>query len=245
MKILIVEDEKVSKKLADSILTKNGYETLLAGSVQEAIDKIETGEKISLIILDIELPDADGFSLLVYLKSKRLLAKMPVIMCSTAEDKSSVMQSISLGAVGFIKKPIKSDTLLIKVKEIITKTYKTILIVDDEKIIRQLLRSTLEREGYNTVTVESGDDALKILESQHINAVMSDIQMEGMSGLDLLKVIKSKYDGVPVMMITGHANKYSKSDLNTAGADEYIIKPFKNFEILKAVQNILAKCSVS
>jgi len=112
MKILIVEDDKVSIKLVDSILTKNGYETRLAESVKEAIDKIETGEKISLIILDIRLQDKDGFSLLVYLKSKKLRKEIPVIMCSSAEDEDTVMQSINLGAIGYMKKPVKSEILL-------------------------------------------------------------------------------------------------------------------------------------
>jgi len=245
MKILIVEDDKVSIKLVDSILTKNCYETRLAGSVKEAIDKIETGEKISLIILDIRLPDKDGFSLLVYLKSKKLRKEIPVIMCSSAEDEDTVMQSINLGAIGYMKKPVKSEILLSKVGEIITKKYKNILIVDDEKMIRDLLGATLEREGFNTVTAESGVVALKVLDSRHIDAVISDIQMEGMSGLKLLETIKSKYNNLPVMMITGHDSKYPEEEINKAGADGYIAKPFKNLEIIEAVQNVLKKCPVS
>ena len=170
---------------------------------------------------------------------------MPVLMCSSVEDKKSVMQSISLGASDYIKKPIKPETLLLKVKGIIAQKHKTIMIVDDEKMIRELLGTTLGREGYNTIAVESGLEALKILESQHVDAVVSDIQMDGMDGLALLKAIKSKYADLPVMMISGYSNKYNKNDVNDVGADGYITKPFKNFEILKAIQNILSKCPVS
>lgn len=244
MKILIVEDEKVSEKLVDSILTKCGYDALSARSVQEAIDIIKSGEKISLIILDINLPDEKGFSLLAFLKSKKLNLKIPVIMCSSVEDKDSVMQSISMGAVGYLKKPVKSEILLSKVKEIMAKKHRTILIVDDEKTIRDLLSTTLEREGFNTVDVESGVDALKILSAHHIDAVISDIRMEGMSGLELLKTIRSKYNKMPVMMITGHSSKYSKTDMDMAGADGYITKPFKNLELLEAVRNVLKSCPV-
>lgn len=245
MKILIVEDDKVSEKLIDSILTKKGYETLLAGSVKEAIKHINSSEKISLIILDINLPDQNGFSLLMYLRSEKLLKKMPVIMCSSAKDKNSVMQSISLGAVGYLKKPIKSEILLSRIAEIISKKHQTILIVDDEKMVRELLRTTLEREGYNTVVVQSGEDALQMLEAHHIDAVISDIQMEEMDGLELLKMIRSKHGELPVMMITGHGNKYNKADLSMAGADGYITKPFKNLEILEAIRNILKICVAS
>ncbi len=245
MKILVVEDDKVSKKLIDSILTKNGFETLLADSVKAAVDHINSGEKISLIILDLDLPDKDGFSLLTYLKSQKLIRKMPVIICSSAEDKNSVMQSISLGAVGYLKKPIKSEILLPKIAEIISKRHQTILIVDDEKMVRELLRVTLEREGYNTVAAKSGDEALNILNTHHIDAVISDIQMNEMNGLELLKAIRLKQNALPVMMITGHSKKYSKADMDMAGADGYITKPFKNFEIIAAVRNVLASRAVS
>ncbi len=245
MKILIVEDEKVSEKLIDSILTKNGYETLLADSIKAAINHINSGEKISLIILDLNLPDGDGFSLLTYLKSHKLLGKMAVIICSSAEDKKSVMQSISLGAVGYLKKPIKSEILLPKIAEIISKRHQTILLVDDEKMVRELLRVTLEREGYNTVAAEAGNEALEILDKHHIDAVISDIQMNEMNGLELLKAIRLKQNNLPVMMITGHSKKYNKADMDMAGADGYITKPFKNFEILEAVRNVLKSRAVS
>ncbi len=245
MKILIVEDDKVSQKLADSILSKNGYETLLAGSVEEAIKQVETGGKICLTLLDIKLPDQDGYSFQVYLKSKSQYKSIPVVMCSSSEDKESVMQSISLGAVGYLKKPIKSETLLPKIEEVLSKRFKTILIVDDEKMIRDLLRATLEREGYNTAIAESGVEALKIMESQKIDAVLSDIQMDEMSGIELLKTIKTKYDDLPVMLVTGNSSKYSQAEMRMAGADGYITKPFKNLEILDAVRKMFCKNLVS
>ncbi len=245
MKILIVDDDKVSEKLVNSILTKCGYEVLLARSVQEAIDIIKSGERISLIILDINLPDKKGFSLLTFLKSKKLNRKIPVIMCSSAEDKDSVMRSISLGAVGYLKKPVKSEILLSKIKEILAKKHRTVLIVDDEKTIRDILKITLEREGFNTVAVKTGVETLKILDSQHIDAVISDIQMDGMDGLELLKAIRSKHGELPVMMISGHSNKYSTTDMDMAGADGYITKPFKNLEIIEAVRDILKSSPVS
>jgi len=243
MKILIVEDEKISDKLLEEILVKNGFETLLANSAKDAVGFINSGEKISLIIHDINFPDKKDFSLLTYLKAKNLIKKMPVIICSAIEDKNVVMQCISLGAIGYLKKPIKSELLLAKISELISKKHQTILIVDDEKMIRELLRVTLEREGYNTVAATSGEEALKILDKQHVDAVISDIQMNEMTGVELLKAIKLKQSKLPVMMITGHTKKYSKIDMDVAGADGYITKPFKNFEIVQAIRNVL-KCRV-
>jgi len=244
MKILIVEDDRVSQRLANNILVKNNYETLLAGSVQEAI-KQTVGEKICMVLLDIKLPDQEGFAFQVYLKSRRLHKSIPVVMCSSSEDEDSVIKSISHGAIGYIKKPLTSAILLPKVEEVLSKTFKTILIVDDEKMIRDLLRNTLEREGYNTAIADSGIDALKIIQSRKIDAVFSDIEMEGMTGIELLKMIRTTDNDLPIMLISGHANKYSKDDKDLVNVNGIITKPFRNFDILQAVENLFGKNVVS
>ena len=242
MKILVVEDEDISRKLVDSILTKNGYETLLAASVREGIAHLNSENHISLIILDIMMPDEDGYALLRYLKKQKSNAKIPVLMCSAAGDKFSVIQSASLGAIDYIRKPVDSKLLLTKVKDVLNKGNKTVLIVDDEEMIRNLLKNTLEREKFDVLTADSGPNALKLMESNDVNIVISDIQMEEMTGLDLLVKIKSNYSDIPVILITGHTGKYDKDDVMAAGADGYIIKPFKNVEIIRSVQDILRRC---
>jgi len=238
MKILIVEDDKVSRSLVDGILEKSGYETLLAESVQEAIVHLESNNHISLIILYIMMPVEDGYSLLRYLNDQEIDPQIPVIMCSAAGDKYSVIHSASLGAVDYLKKPIDSKLLMTKVRNIINKWEKSILIVDDEAMIRNLLKNTLEREKYGVFTADSGMNALQVLASNHIDIVISDIHMDGMNGLELLAQIKIHYPNIPVIMITGHSGKYDKDDVISAGADGYITKPFKNIEIIKTIQNI-------
>ena len=238
MKILIVEDDKVSSKLIDTILTKNGYETLLAASVQEGISYLESTSHISLIVLDIMMPDEDGFTLLKHLSRQELKMKIPVLMCSAAGDKDSVVKSAALGAVDYIRKPIEPELLQTKVKNIISKWWKTALIVDDEKIIREILKNTLERERFDVLLAESGVAALKLLSSKQVDVVISDIQMPEMSGMDLLSQIKAHYPDLPVIMITGQSGKFDKDDVLTAGADGYINKPFKNIDIIKTVHDV-------
>jgi len=244
MKILIVDDDNVSRRLIESILNANGYETLPANSVKNAIEYFDAGTKISLVILDINMPEYDGFSLLKYLHANPHLERIPVIMCSSAEDEVSVVNSIKLGAVGYIKKPVTSKVLMPKVVEAIGQYQRTVVIVDDEELIRTLLRATLEREGFNAISADSGENALEVLKSQHIDAVITDIQMGRMSGLDLLSEIKSKYEEIPVLIITGHSDRFSKRDILAAGADGFIGKPFKNLEIIKALKDVLRKCHV-
>lgn len=188
------------------------------------------------------MPNEDGYSLLRYLKKQESKFKIPVLMCSTCGDKFSVIHSASLGAADYIRKPIESELLLTKVKDMLNRGNKTVLIVDDEEMIRNLLKNTLEREKYDVLTADSGVTALKVLASNRVNAVISDIQMSNMDGLELLVQIKLYYPDVPVLMITGQFSKYNNDDVMSAGADGYIAKPFKNLDIIRTLQNLLRKC---
>jgi len=241
MKILIVEDDSVSQKIVDTILTKNGYETLLASSVKEGIKHLKSTRQISVVILDIMMPDEDGYSLLRYINENQGKVKVPVIMCSTVGDESAVLQSAALGALDYIRKPIESKLLLSKVKNVLNKRNKTVLVVDDEKMIRDLLKNTLERDRIEVLVADSGKSALELVESNNVNVIISDIQMDEMSGLDLLVQIKMRYPEIPVIMITGHGRKYDKDAVISAGADGYITKPFNNLEILRIVNDLLTK----
>lgn len=81
---------------------------------------------------------------------------------------------------------------------------KKVLIVDDEKNIRLSLSTFLKVEGFETVESEDGETALGILEKEDIDAVILDIVMPGRDGMEILKIIKKKYEHVPVIMLTAH-----------------------------------------
>jgi two-component system response regulator PilR (NtrC family) len=112
----------------------------------------------------------------------------------------------------------------------------TILVVDDEAMMRQLLEKILGRDGYRVLCVADGEEALAIMGREEINIVISDLQMSGMSGLDLLKVVKKDYPKTGVIIMTAYGDTYTVKDALLLGADEYITKPFKSFEISMVVE---------
>ncbi|MCX6835714.1 MAG: response regulator [candidate division Zixibacteria bacterium] len=112
----------------------------------------------------------------------------------------------------------------------------TILVVDDEVMMRQLLEKILGRDGYRVLCAADGEEALAIMGREEINIVISDLQMSGMSGLDLLKAVKKDYPGTGVIMMTAYGDTYTVKDALLLGADEYITKPFKSFEISMVVE---------
>jgi len=112
----------------------------------------------------------------------------------------------------------------------------TILVVDDEAMIRNLLEKILTKEGYKILLAKDGQEALEIIGTKKIDIVISDMKMPRMNGLDLLKTLKRDRPEIGVVIMTGYGDTYTVKDALLLGADEYITKPFKSYEMLMIVE---------
>lgn len=112
----------------------------------------------------------------------------------------------------------------------------TILVVDDEQIMQDLLEKILSREGYNIITAIDGVDALEKLSNNKVDIVISDMKMPRMNGFELLKHVKSDYEKIAIIIMTAYGDTYTVKDALLLGADEYITKPFKSYEISLVVE---------
>jgi DNA-binding response OmpR family regulator len=111
-----------------------------------------------------------------------------------------------------------------------------ILIVDDEASIRHFLKRILERAGYEVLSADSGSEALNLLESQHIDLLLTDIRMDRMSGVTLLEQVRKTYPEMAVILLTGHATVETAVAALRQGATNYLLKPVKNEELLEAIK---------
>ncbi|MEA2031754.1 MAG: response regulator [candidate division Zixibacteria bacterium] len=116
------------------------------------------------------------------------------------------------------------------------KSRVSILVVDDEEVLRSLLQKILSREGYQIKCAENGMVAMEMLEEEPYNIVISDMKMPEMDGFELLKKIKDKYPDIGVIIMTGFGDSYTVKDALLLGADEYITKPFQSYEISLVVE---------
>jgi two-component system response regulator PilR (NtrC family) len=116
-----------------------------------------------------------------------------------------------------------------------------ILIVDDELSMRQFLSILLEREGYITDQVDCAESALEIFESAFYDLIISDVNMPGLNGLDLLKMIKKVSPETAVLLVTAFSTSEQAVEAMKLGAYDYIAKPFKVEEIKVLVRNALEK----
>lgn len=116
-----------------------------------------------------------------------------------------------------------------------------ILIVDDEKIALKNLEHVMKKEGYNVLATQSGQNALKLLEEQSFEVVLTDLRMEKVDGMQILKRCHELYPDTEVIMITGFATLETAVDTMKQGAFYYISKPFKLDEVRKVVKEAIEK----
>jgi len=103
---------------------------------------------------------------------------------------------------------------------------KKILVVDDEATIRESLSTVLSEEGYSLATAADGEEAMTLIQRISFDAVVCDIRMPGMSGIDLLRRIKATHPETPVVMMTAYASLDTAVEALREGAGDYIMKPF-------------------
>ena len=117
---------------------------------------------------------------------------------------------------------------------------ETILIVDDEKNYTLILAAILEDEGFETLTANSGPEALAILSESDVDLVLTDMKMPSMDGIDLLELVKKEDADLPVIMMTAHGTVEKAVEAMQKGAYNYILKPFDNEQLVLYVSKAVS-----
>ncbi len=118
-----------------------------------------------------------------------------------------------------------------------------ILAVDDEENIRELLKYNLEKEGYQVILANRGDQVVDILEDQGIDLIILDLMLPGIDGLSLCKKIKSdeRFKILPIIMLTARTEEIDRVVGLEMGADDYVSKPFSMRELIARVKAVLRR----
>lgn len=234
MKILVVDDDVHIRELFRDALNTKGYETVTVPTGQQALALIEK-ETFDLVLLDIYLMDAPGITVLKQIRASH--KSLPIVICSgglTAENEKAAREA---GANEALRKDIGIPQLVERIEkitraksQIIEKLHrregKTILIVDDDWAIRNVLNDFFRAKGYQTLLAESGEQALKIVENEKISVVLLDINMPGIGGLETLKKLLALNPRLGVVMLTGEQEDEEIKKALALGAYSYVLKPF-------------------
>jgi len=154
----------------------------------------------TVILLDIQLPRLDGWTVLAELKSDAVLSPIPVIMMSVEEQRA---RGYSFGACEYLIKPIEPDRLVSVVRRAIVPSAGDVLIVDDDDQIRDVVSRHLRRAGYSTVEARDGEEALLRARVLAPGLMILDLLMPRVDGFEVLRTVRGEGMRMPVVVLTG------------------------------------------
>lgn len=117
-----------------------------------------------------------------------------------------------------------------------------IMVVDDDPNIRELVRLYLEKEGFEIVTAERGDEAVKLFRASPPNLMLLDVMLPGMDGWQVCREVR-KISNIPIIMLTAKDETFDKVLGLELGADDYVVKPFDSKEVVARIKAVLRRCT--
>jgi signal transduction histidine kinase/CheY-like chemotaxis protein len=199
-RILIVDDEEESRSAAAAILRQEGYDVISAGSARKGLDMARE-HLPDAVILDVIMPERDGWWLLKQIKADAVLCETPVILATIVTDRQ---MGLAFGAVEHLTKPVDPVLLLKTLEDVAAGRDREVLVVDDDVATRNLFRRILTREGWNVREAADGKRALAQLETKRPTLMVLDIMMPNVDGFDVLKSVRAsaQLSDLPVIVVT-------------------------------------------
>lgn len=235
-KVLILQGDKRLAEHMATVLTAGDIACTIGASCKVGVKILNEDRHLDCIVADMVLAMDGAVNLLTVMRGSPRLRQVPVIITSASPDQAAVLRAIEQGAAGVLLLPCTDEQVLAKISDAIEKGRPRIMIVDDDDMVRDLLSNLLEIERFSVTVASSAAEALEKLKTESIRAVVTDLLMPEMSGMELLKKIKAEQPTMPVLMITGYSGHFSAKDLRAAGADGFLTKPFKNTELIKILK---------
>ena len=198
--VLVIDDDPMVGDLLRRFLGKEGFQVVTAASGDEGL-RLAAEVHPDVITLDAIMPGMDGWMVLSRLKADRDLQSIPVIMLTIVDNRNL---GFSLGASDFLIKPIQRDVLVATVQRLSLKPTAPVLIVDDDKLTRDLVKRSLESEGFQVVEANNGRIALEQMESTKPGLILLDLLMPEMDGFEFLAELRrqERWRSIPVVVVT-------------------------------------------
>jgi DNA-binding response OmpR family regulator len=199
--ILVIDDDRSACDLMGDALAKEGYAVITAPGGRDGL-RLARERRPDAIVLDVIMPDIDGWAVLRTLKADADLADIPVILVTVLGDRD---MGLALGAADHLTKPIAPQELI----RVLTRVRRPdgatdVLIVDDDEGTRDMLRRTLIREGWTVREAGNGADGLTELAAAKPAVVLLDLMMPEMNGFEMLRAMRENeaWHDVPVVIVT-------------------------------------------
>jgi signal transduction histidine kinase/CheY-like chemotaxis protein len=199
--ILIIDDDPSVLDLTQRFLRREGFDTVTAAN---GIDGINLAKQISpdVIILDVMMPEMNGWSVLSQLKQDPVLLDIPVIMATMIDDQNLGM---ALGASDYLLKPVNYERLITLLHKYHTGSApQSVLVVEDNAANREMLCRQLKKAQWQVIEAENGRVALEVLQHQQPGIILLDLMMPEMDGFEFVAELRKveKWQSIPVIVLT-------------------------------------------
>jgi HAMP domain-containing protein/CheY-like chemotaxis protein/signal transduction histidine kinase len=264
-KLLVVEDDEVASLSIEELIQHKDVEISRVGTGSEALERMRTNG-FDCVVLDLRLPDMNGFDLLDQVEAESSLRDLPIVVFTgkdlSAEEENRLLRvakSIIIKGVQsperlldetalFLHRvvadlpPAKREMLRALHQSDETLVGKKILVVDDDVRNIFAISSILERHGMKVVMANNGQEAIEQVEREDgVAMVLMDIMMPGMDGYETMRAIRSRSElrSLPIIALTAKAMKGDREKCIEAGASDYIAKPVHADQLLAMLRQWL------
>jgi DNA-binding response OmpR family regulator len=198
--VLLIDDDKTVHDILTRQLNREGFNVINAHNAETGLASARDRQP-DIILLDVMMPETDGWSVLSTLKNDDDLSDIPVVMLSMVKNKSL---GLSLGASDYLTKPVSREKLTgvlwryIPNKE--SNNYD-ILIVEDDEDTRDLFAKTVEKEGWQARTADNGKTGLEAVSEKKPDLILLDIMMPEVDGIEFLTQLRARAEWQSVVVI--------------------------------------------
>jgi signal transduction histidine kinase/DNA-binding response OmpR family regulator len=200
--VVVVEDDRRSFDLLRVYLEAAGARVVSARDGREGLDTVRRLSPAG-VILDILLPGIDGWEVLAQLKADPGTAAIPVVVVSMLDERG---RGFALGAAEYLVKPVGKEELLAALYRAAAMPERThtVVAIDDDPMAIELVRASLEPEGWTVVGAATGQEGLALIRERQPSAVLLDLLMPGMDGFEVVEALRADPDtkSIPVVILT-------------------------------------------
>ena len=242
--ILYVDDSPVMHHFVKTTLGDCDYNLITA------VDGVDGYEKYcqylpNIIITDIEMPQMSGLELCRKIKENNEGRFIPVVILSSKSQPIDIDTAFNYGADDYLVKPVSPDNLIEKIKDYFAvldrKKRNKILVVDDSKVSAEMIAHALIKNSHNVLMASNGEQALELAMREKPEIVITGVEMAGMTGYDLVKIMREtpELKDVSFIMMSSRDRKSDIKKSEKLGVSRYFIKPFDIEKLIIVVEQLL------
>lgn len=238
--VLVVEDQPEVRKLVVEILRSYGYSVLVAGNSDEALARIhEHPGVVDLLLSDVLMPGMNGA--LLAEEVSRIEPRAKILLMSAFTDQAMVP---SPGHEwNWIDKPFSPQQLAQRVRSVlgVLKRNGLVLVVDDDQVIRKLIRMMLETSGFEVLLAANGDEATAAVRRERPDVILTDLAMPKKEGLEMIRELRREYTDLKIVVMSG---AFGAQHLHTAqrlGADAVLSKPLSRDTLVETISRLVGR----